>query len=127
LPAIYRQRDILVNASTVDNFPAALLEASAAGLVVVSTDAGGIPFLYRNEISALLVDVGNWQALATAVDRVIRDPAMAARLAAEAHRLTRQCAWEMVRRPLYLAYGLATEKGAQQPAGGCEEVGDRRS
>jgi glycosyltransferase involved in cell wall biosynthesis len=127
LPEIYNQRDILVNASTVDNFPAALLEASAAGLVVVSTDAGGIPFLYRNGTNALLVEVGDWQALATAVGRVIRDPGMAAGLAGEAHRLTRQCAWEIVRQPLYLAYGIATENGAQQPAVGCEEVGDRRA
>jgi len=127
LPAIYGQRDILVNASTVDNFPAALMEASAAGLVVVSTDAGGIPFLYRNESSALLVRVGDWQALSTAVDRVIRDPAMAARLAGEAHGLTRQCSWEMMRQPLYAAYGLAAEEGAERPANGREAVGDRRS
>jgi glycosyltransferase involved in cell wall biosynthesis len=104
LPAICSQRDILVNASTVDNFPAALLEASAAGLVVVSTEAGGIPYIYRNEASALLVPVGDSQGLATAVERVIRNPLLAGGLAKEAYGLTRQCTWGMLRDRLYACY-----------------------
>ena len=58
LPAIYSECDILLNASRVDNFPGSLLDASAAGLAVVSTNAGGIPFIYTDGENALLVEVG---------------------------------------------------------------------
>jgi glycosyltransferase involved in cell wall biosynthesis len=110
LPSICSQRDILVNASTVDNFPAALLEASAAGLVVVSSDAGGIPYIYRNEISGLLVKAGDAQGLAAAVERVLQEPLLASRLVKEAYGLTRQCAWETVQDRLYACYGLVDSR-----------------
>jgi glycosyltransferase involved in cell wall biosynthesis len=117
LPAIYSQRDILLNASIIDNFPASLLEASAAGLVVVSTAAGGIPFIYENERTALLVELGAWRALAAAVDRVVRDSSMAARLTREARTLTHQCSWEQVRKSLYACYGFPLEDHMLQHTG----------
>src|SRR5438552_3505553 len=46
LPGIYDQCDILLNGSSVDNFPGSLMEASAAGLVGVWTNAGGIGLIY---------------------------------------------------------------------------------
>jgi glycosyltransferase involved in cell wall biosynthesis len=113
LAPIYDQCDILLNASTVDNFPAALLEASAAGLVVVSTSPGGIPFIYQDGKSALLVKPGDWQGLAAAVGKVLRNPSLATRLTTEAAALARTCDWVDVRRSLYGAYGvpLAEPKG----------------
>lgn len=107
LPGIYNERDILINASTVDNFPAALLEASAAGLAVVSTAPGGIGHLYRNGTDALLTPVGDWHALAVAVDLVVQDPAMARRLAQQANSLAKQFTWEEVRMRLYAAYAFS--------------------
>lgn len=110
LPAIYDQCDILVNASRVDNFPAALLEASAAGLVVVSTCAGGIPFIYQHEKNALLVEPGDWQGLAQAIERVLQFPSTALHLAAEAEVLARRCEWREVRRSLYEVYGISQKE-----------------
>lgn len=107
LQALYTECDILLNASLVDNFPGALLEGSAAGLVVVSTAAGGIPFIYRNEEDALLVEPGNWTALGNAVLRVLADPPLARRLAANANLVARQCDWANVRRILYHCYRFA--------------------
>jgi len=107
LPVLFEDRDILLNASTIDNFPAALLEGSAAGLAVVSTKAGGIPFVYQNEKTALLVEVGDWQGLASAVDRIVRDPSLGSRLTKEGNMLAEGCAWKEVRVPLYEAYSLA--------------------
>ena len=114
LPVIYDQCDILLNASRIDNFPGALLEASAAGLVVVSTDAGGIPFIYRNEKSALLVNIGDWQALAAAAERLLRSPSLGRELAREAHELLRACDWEEVRMRLYSAYGFTAGNRQEQ-------------
>ena len=106
LPAIYDDCDILLNASRVDNFPGSLMEASAAGLVVVSTDAGGIPYLYQDGKNALLVEVGDWVGLARAVERVLQNQELGRKLASGGAELCRQCEWEAVRQALYGVYGF---------------------
>ena len=115
LPSIYDQCDILVNASRVDNFPGSLMEASAAGLVVVSTKAGGIPFIFENGKNALLVEVGDWQALASEVELALRRRDLARQLASAGRELCRQCDWRNVRRALYAVYGFSFP-GEQQAA-----------
>jgi glycosyltransferase involved in cell wall biosynthesis len=105
LPRLYDENDIFVNGSRVDNFPGALLEASAAGLVVVSTAAGGIPFMYRDGENALLVQPGNWQALARALEQVLESPQLGAKLAQAGLRVAECCDWESVRETIYKAYG----------------------
>jgi len=106
LPAVYNQCDIYLNASRIDNFPGALLEASAAGLVVVSTGAGGIPFIYQDGKTAFLVEPGDWQKLALTVQKVLDSPALALDLANAAVALAQACEWREVRKCLYKAYGF---------------------
>jgi glycosyltransferase involved in cell wall biosynthesis len=126
LPAIYDQCDILLNASRIDNFPGALLEASAAGLVVVSTGAGGIPFIYRHGENALLVDPGDWQGLADSVCELLRSPALGPRLASEALALVRQYDWTNIRKLLYRVYefpaGNAWDDAACSQSSGLAEI-----
>jgi len=117
LPAIFDQCDILLNASRVDNFPGALIEASAAGLVVVSTGAGGIPYIYQDGINALLVEPGDWEGLARAVEKVLEDRALASDLTAAATAVVRKCDWKEVRKPLYEGYGFLSEQIQQHAIG----------
>lgn len=74
MPRIYDRHDILVNASRVDNLPNVILEAFACGLPVVSTRAGGIPFLVDHGRTGFLVDVDDSGGLAEAVLRVLDEP-----------------------------------------------------
>jgi glycosyltransferase involved in cell wall biosynthesis len=106
LPGIYDQCDILLNGSRVDNFPGALLEASAAGLVVVSTNAGGIPFIYKNGKDAMLVSPGDWEGLGRAVQKVLLDSALASDLTRAAAAVARNCEWTEVRKRLYTVCGF---------------------
>jgi glycosyltransferase involved in cell wall biosynthesis len=110
LSGIYDQCDILLNASRVDNFPGSLLEASASGLAVVSTNAGGIPAMYDNGKNALLVEVGDWQALASEAMRALQNPALARRLVSAGLDLCQRCEWPNVRRALYGIYGFQFEQ-----------------
>ncbi len=105
LAAICDQCDIMINASLVDNFPGALIEASASGMVVVSTGAGGIPYIYQDEVTALLVQPGDWSALGAAVERVLVNQTLAKDLTRQAAILALSCDWTQVRQPLYIAYG----------------------
>jgi phenylacetate-CoA ligase len=115
LPDIYDQCDILLNGSRVDNFPGSLMEASAAGLVVVSTNAGGIPYMYESGKNALLVDVGDWQRLASEVVRLLQDQDLAGKLASAGVQLCQQCEWRNVRRALYAVYGVDLREIVREP------------
>ena len=112
LPAIYDQCDILLNSSYVDNFPGALLEGSAAGLVVVSTSPGGIPYIYENGKNALLVEPGDWQGLADGVEQVLQSPSLASDLTNAALAVVQACDWREVRRSLYRAYDFEETSAA---------------
>jgi len=63
-----------------EGIPVALMEAMATGLPVVATAISGIPELVRSDETGLLVPSGDPLALADALDRLVRDPALRARL-----------------------------------------------
>lgn len=96
--ALYTSADVLLNPSTVDNMPISLLEAFASGVPVVSTDAGGIPYLVRDGENALLVPVGAYQAMADAALAILDDPQFAARLVANGLTTASAFSWNRVRR-----------------------------
>ena len=64
MAALYRDADLTLNPSRVDNMPVSVLEAMACGVPVVTTDVGGIPFLVSHERTALLVPADAPQAMA---------------------------------------------------------------
>jgi glycosyltransferase involved in cell wall biosynthesis len=116
LPAIYDQCDIYLNASRADNFPGALLEASASGLVVISTAVGGIPFIYQDGKSALLVAPGDWEGLARGAETVLQEPSLALELCTQAVAIIRKCEWCDVSKALYKAYGSSTKADGRKLA-----------
>lgn len=64
-----------------DGIPNVLMEAMAAGLPVVSTAVSGIPELVESDVNGLLVPPENAEALADAIWRLAKDPALSHRLA----------------------------------------------
>jgi glycosyltransferase involved in cell wall biosynthesis len=97
MPALYDAADIYLQAPDLDNTPASLLECFASGLPVVTSDAGGIPFLIRHEQEGLLVPRDDHRALATAALRLLDDPDLAWRLASRARRVCEQYTCPRVR------------------------------
>ena len=64
---IYRlldQADIMVSAPTIDNMPVSLLEAMNAGLLVISSNVGGVPYMVRDMETGLLFPSDDHVALA---------------------------------------------------------------
>jgi glycosyltransferase involved in cell wall biosynthesis len=70
---LYRSASLVINPSRVDNMPNSILEAMASGVPVVSTNAGGVPFIVRDGVSAILVPIGDHMAMSAAVRRVLGD------------------------------------------------------
>ena len=67
--------DVLVRPSVTEGMPLGVLEAMAAGVVVVASDVPGNASLVRDGDSGLLVRTGDHAALARALQRLSRDPA----------------------------------------------------
>ena len=64
----------------MDNLPTVIMEAMATGLPVVSTNIGGIPEMVIENETGFLVQPGDTAAMADAIERVIKDCSLAARL-----------------------------------------------
>lgn len=73
-----RAADVFVLASRWEGLPNVLLEAGAAGLPIVATRAEGAAEIVEDGVTGRLVAIGDDQALASAVDQVLRDPTSAA-------------------------------------------------
>jgi L-malate glycosyltransferase len=61
---LYDAADIYLTSPNIDNMPVSLLECFAAGLPIVATKVGGIPYVATDRESALLVDKNDHEALA---------------------------------------------------------------
>ena len=81
---LYDRSDIFINSSDIDNMPISIIEAFACGLPVVTTNAGGIPFLVDDQETGLLAERSDANALAEAVLRLLGDYALSRRLATAA-------------------------------------------
>jgi glycosyltransferase involved in cell wall biosynthesis len=76
--------DLLVLPSSAEGFGLVLIEAMAAGIPVIGTNAPGIRDVVRHGETGLLVPVGSPQELADAIRRVKDDSALRHRLVARA-------------------------------------------
>ena len=90
VPEWLNKGDIFLNTTNADNTPVSVLEAMACGLCVVSTDAGGIPYLLTHEVEALLVSPGDDQAMANAVRRILNEPKLSEQLSRKARTKARK-------------------------------------
>src|SRR6266853_5164057 len=93
----YDQADIFINASWLDNMPVSVIEAFGSGTPVVTTSPESMPYLVEHERTGLLSPVGDEKNLAANVVRLLRDPALAARLARNAHSESQKYTWKVVR------------------------------
>ena len=55
--------NIFINTTNFDNMPVSVIEAMALGLIIVSTNVGGMPFLIKNKKNGLLVPPNNVSVL----------------------------------------------------------------
>ncbi len=86
VPDLLSALDLFVLPSHSEGVSLALLEAMAAGLPVIATAVGGLPEVVTDGDNGLLVPPEDPEALATALERLLEDPALAQRLGANARR-----------------------------------------
>ncbi len=98
---LYRSADVMLNTSRVDNMPNALLEAMSAGVPIISTDAGGIPYMVQDGITALLSPVGDWQNIAESATKLLADETLYQQLSDQGIQEVARYRWDSVK-PLWM-------------------------
>lgn len=76
--------DVFALASHNEGLPLALMEALALGIPVVATAVGGIPEGVTDGVEALLTPPSRPELLADAIETLVRDPVLRARMSAAA-------------------------------------------
>lgn len=106
----YAEADVFLNASRIDNQPLSILEAFACGLPVVTTDAGGIPYVVSEGETGLMVPVDDCEALADAAIKLLSDRNTATTMTQKAVKESSKYTWEMLREQWLKLYRELTEK-----------------
>jgi glycogen(starch) synthase len=126
IPAVLSSLDVLVLPSAYEELGSVLVEAMAAGLPVVATRVGGIPEVVADGVTGLLVPAGDATALAGALDRLLGDPALTARLGRCARERSGAYAWPVLAgriADLYRALQARRPQPGPGPPAGCLRSG----
>jgi len=104
LADFYRAADVTVVPSHSESFGLVALESQACGTPVVAAAVGGLPTAVRDGVSGLLVDSRAPDAFAAALERVVAEPGLRARLSRNARAHAEQFSWERTAEGLLAAY-----------------------
>ena len=117
IPEWFDRADILLNSSRIDNMPHSLIEAFAAGLPVVTTPSGGIPYVVEDGRNGLFVPIDDSAAMAAAVRRLLEEPRLARALVREGLDDVRdRYSWNAARKEWIGTYrGLAGPEPSREP------------
>jgi glycosyltransferase involved in cell wall biosynthesis len=89
--------DIFINTTNFDNLPVSVVEAMALGLITISTNVGGVPYLLDNEQTGLLVPPNSETAFVDAIIKVLNNGHLAERLSVAARKKAEAFDWKQVK------------------------------
>ena len=95
--ALYNAADVYLNSPDIDNMPGSVIEAFASGLPVVTTDAGGIPYIVDDRNSGLMVRCGDHRAMAGVALELLEDRALWRRITTRAWEECVRYRWDAVK------------------------------
>ncbi|MEO7990186.1 MAG: glycosyltransferase family 4 protein [Chryseolinea sp.] len=95
------KNSIYINTNIIDNTPVSMLEMAAMGLALVSTNVGGIPYLFKDRIHCLLSDSDDAMAMTKNIIFVLENTEEATRMVSNSSTLIKKFDWEQVK-PLWL-------------------------
>lgn len=104
---IYRyldDADIMVSSSRFDNMPVSVLEGFKAGLLVISSNVGGVPYMIEDGKNGLLFDSDNDVQMAEKMIAAVDHPEATLRMIENAHHCLDAYKWENCREKLLALY-----------------------
>lgn len=84
MDAHYRDADLFVLPSHIENQPMCILEAMAYGLAIVATDVGSIPNMIHDRENGLLINKDKPESLVAALVEIMENPDLRERLGQQA-------------------------------------------
>ena len=88
---------ISINTSNFDNMPVSLIEAAALGLPIVTTNIGGVPFLFDNIETALLVPPNNVEEFTKAINELLANASLVTTMTKKARKRVEEFDWKKVK------------------------------
>lgn len=98
--------DIMLSAPLVDNMPVSLLEAMNAGLLVISSNVGGVPYMIEDNKTGYLFRSDDSNALARLMIQAVQQSSENRTIIRNAHQIVNDYRWESIRKKLYSTYGI---------------------
>ena len=95
---MYQASDIYAFPSLLETFGMVQIEAMAAGVAVVSTDAPGCCDVVKHEVNGLQTEAGDVDSFVDQLGRLLADPALRAYLSANGRRFVQAYSWPNVAR-----------------------------
>jgi len=98
--------DVILSSPKVDNMPVSLLEAMGAGLLVISSKVGGVPYMIKDNDTGLLFENDNDEELADKMIWALNNPDRAISMAKQGHKDVGRYLWTNIKDEILKAYGL---------------------
>lgn len=99
--------DVFVSASMVDNMPVSLLEAMNAGLLVISSNVGGVPYIVEDDRTGLLFESNDSLKLAEKMIWAVKNSQTANSITRQAYNEVNRYKWNNIKEKLYSVYGIS--------------------
>ena len=110
-PALFAALNVFAYPSRYESFGIAFLEAWSAGKPVIGCRAGAIPWVVSDQQDGLLVEPGNVHDLGDSLVELLRNPAVASKLAERGRRKTlSEYTWPEVARRFRNVYQRALQR-----------------
>ena len=100
------QADIMLSAPVVDNMPVSVIEGMNAGLLVISSRVGGVPYMIKNGKNGLLFESGNDKELAERMLWALSNQTLAKAIIQQACKTADKYHWSNIKELIYKAYGI---------------------
>ncbi|MCB1135928.1 MAG: glycosyltransferase family 4 protein, partial [Chlamydiia bacterium] len=109
LTSAFKAADVFVLPSKMEPFGIVVLEAWAAGVPVVASHVGGIPFFCSDLENALLFESENIQECTDALDAALGQTELRQRLVAAARKAVDAYSWPKITKELLAIYAQVRE------------------
>lgn len=96
--------DVMLSSPRIDNMPVSVLEGMNAGLLVISSNVGGIPYMIEDGVNGLLFPSNNHDGLAEKMIMAVKNQEKSKDMIREAFQGLGKYSWESVKQKLLRVY-----------------------
>lgn len=96
--------DIMLSAPKIDNMPVSILEAFNAGLLVISSNVGGVPYMIEDSVNGLLFESDNHVMLAEKMVEAVENSEASMKMIRNANECVRKYSWDRIKNQLLKVY-----------------------